>query len=143
MERLVENFIRENQEKEVETNKLTLEIRHDLTVTKMISRRKTTFLGVMGVLSALIVGIAIAGFTDVLDFTPGLFTLTMLQLSWMFIVCDLLRGVHLDVLRARLKYPELYTVDGRYYKRILSNVLLMEEAEKNVNLGEVPEFKKG
>lgn len=143
MERLVANFIRENQEKEVETNKLTLEIRHDLTVTKMISRRKTTFLGVMGVLSALIVGIAIAGFTDVLDFTPGLFTLTMLQLSWMFIVCDLLRGVHLDVLRARLKYPELYTVDGRYYKRILSNVLLMEEAEKNVNLGEVPEFKKG
>lgn len=143
MERLVENFIRENQEKEVETNKLTLEIRHDLAVTKLISRRKTTFLGITGMLSALIVGVAIAGFTDLLDFTPGLFTLTVLQLSWMFIVCDLLRGVHLDVLRARLKYPELYTVDGRYYKRILSNVLLMEEAEKTVNLGEVPEFKKG
>ena len=143
MEKRVERFIEENQEKEVETNKLTLEIRHDLAVTKTISRRKTTFLGMMGVLSALIVGVAIAGFTDLLDFTPGLFTLTVLQLSWMFIVCDLLRGVHLDVLRARLKYPELYTVDGRYYKRILSNILMVEEAEKNVNLGEVPEFKKG
>lgn len=143
MEKLVERFIEENQEKEVETDKLTLEIRHDLAVTKTISRRKTTFLGMMGVLSALIVGVAIAGFTDLLDFTPGLFTLTVLQLSWMFIVCDLLRGVHLDVLRARLKYPELYTVDGRYYKRILSNILMVEEAEKNVNLGEVPEFKKG
>lgn len=143
MEKLVERFIKENQEKEVETNKLTLEIRHDLAVTKTIRRRKTTFLGMLGVLSALIVGVAIAGFTDLLDFTPGLFTLTVLQLSWMFIVCDLLRGVHLDVLRARLKYPELYTVDGRYYKRILSNILMVEEAEKNVNLGEVPEFKKG
>ena len=143
MEKLVERFIEENQEKEVETSKLTLEIRHDLAVTKTISRRKTTFLGMMGVLSALIVGVAIAGFTDLLDFTPGLFTLTVLQLSWMFIVCDLLRGVHLDVLRARLKYPELYTVDGRYYKRILSNISMVEEAEKNVNLGEVPEFKKG
>lgn len=142
MEKLVEQFIHENQEQSVGISKLSLEVKHDLTVTKTIAKRKSTFMTLMGLLSLAIIGVALAGFTEVLEFTPGLFTLTILQLSWMFIVTDLLRGVHLDTMRSRLKYPELYTADGRYYKRILSHEIMIEEVENSAKMGNLEDASK-
>lgn len=134
MEKIVEQFIEENKEDEIGVSQLALEVRHDLNVTKALAKRRTTFMVIMGVLSLLIIVVALAGAVGFLEFTPGVFTLVIIHLSWMFIVSDLLRGVHLDTMRARLKYPELYTADGRYYKRILSHELVMREAENSVNL---------
>lgn len=121
MERIVEHFLRNHVEDPVEVSKLTMEIHHDLAVTQTLTRRRTTYMLIMGGLSLLIVTVAIAGTLQILEFTPGIFTLLVMQLSWMFVVCDMLRSVHLDTLRARLRYPELYTADGRYYKSILSH----------------------
>ena len=146
MDKLIKDFIEDNQETAIGTSKLTREVKHDLAVTKAITKRKSMFMRLLGLLSLAIVGISLAGFTEILEFTPGVFTLAIMQLSWMFVVADLMRGVHLDVMRARLKYPELYTTDGRYYKRILSHELMLTEVERSVSLDEastVPQFKKG
>lgn len=130
MERIVKRFIKNHVEDPVEVSKLTMEIRHDLAVTQSLIRRRTTYMLIMGGLSLLIVAVAVSGIMQILEFTPGVFTLLMLHLSSMFVISDLLRGVHLDTLRARLRYPELYTADGRYYKSILSHEAVRLEAER-------------
>lgn len=142
MDRFIETYLADSVEREVPVSKLALELKHDLAVTDSIIRRKRHYTRLLTFLTTLTLAICALVLADIVDMTTTMLLLVLLQMTLLIALSDLLRLIHIDVLKSRLNYPELYTKSGRIYTRMLTHEKMFQEGEYLTLLGDIPPLEK-